>query len=97
MDSNALARLKAITGRQTLTFTHYRRKTGKPHDVTIWYVADGDKVYIGTAKVNRQWVGNLQKTTRIRLAVGGETFAREACSLADHSAHERASPAIRRK
>ena len=35
MDSNALARLKAVAGRQTLTLTHYGRKSGKPYDVTI--------------------------------------------------------------
>ena len=75
MDSNALARLKAVAARQTVTLTHYGRKSGKPYDVTIWFVVDGDKVYIGTANVNRQWVRNVQRTPRIRLAVGGETFA----------------------
>src|ERR1700730_2284945 len=73
MDSNALARLKAVAGRQTLTLTHYGRKSGKPYNVTIWFAVEGDKVYIGTANVNRQWVRNVQKKPRIRLAVGGET------------------------
>jgi len=36
--------------------THYGRKTGKPHEVTIWFVLDRDKLFIGTANVNRQWV-----------------------------------------
>jgi deazaflavin-dependent oxidoreductase (nitroreductase family) len=74
MDSNALARLKAVAGRQTLTLTHYGRKSGKPYDVTIWFTVEGDKVYIGTANVKRQWVRNVQKTPRIRLGVGGERF-----------------------
>ena len=39
--------------------THYGRKTGKPHEVTIWFVLDGDRLYIGTANVNRQWVRNV--------------------------------------
>ena len=78
MDSNALARLKAVAGRQTLTLTHYGRKSGKPYDVTIWFAVEGDKVYIGTANVNHQWVRNVQKTPRIRLAVGGERFEGEA-------------------
>jgi hypothetical protein len=43
--SNALARLKAVAGRQTLTLTHYGRKSGKPYDVTIWFAVEGDKVY----------------------------------------------------
>lgn len=43
MDSNALARLKAVAGRQTLTLTHYGRTSGKPYDVTIWFAVAGDK------------------------------------------------------
>jgi deazaflavin-dependent oxidoreductase (nitroreductase family) len=97
MDSNALARLKAAAGRQTLTLTHYGRKSGKPYDVTIWFVVDGDKVYIGTANVNRQWVRNVQTTPRIRLAVGGETFEGTARFLTNRAEHERAMAAIRRK
>jgi len=97
MDSNALARLKAVAGRQTLTLTHYGRKSGKPYDVTIWFAVEGDKVYIGTANVNRQWVRNVQKTPRIRLAVGGETFEGEARFLAERAERERAMAAIQHK
>jgi hypothetical protein len=49
MEPNALARLKRVAGKQTTTLTHYGRKTGKPHEVTIWFVLDGDKLFIGTA------------------------------------------------
>jgi deazaflavin-dependent oxidoreductase (nitroreductase family) len=97
MDSNALARLKAVAGRQTLTLTHYGRKSGKPYDVTIWFAVEANKVYIGTANVNRHWVRNVQKTPRIRLAVGSETFEGEARFLAERGERERAMAAIRRK
>jgi hypothetical protein len=56
-----VARLKRVAARQTLTLTHYGRRSGKPYEVTIWFVADRDKVYIGIANVNRQWVRNVQK------------------------------------
>ena len=62
MESNVLTRLKRVAARQTVTLTHYGRKSGKPYDVTIWFVVDGDKIYIGTANVIRQWVRNVQKT-----------------------------------
>src|ERR1700686_3367773 len=97
MDSNAVARLKAVAGRRTLTLTHYGRKSGKPYDVTIWFAVEDDKVYIGTANVNRQWVRNVRKTPRIRLAVGGEKFEGEAHFLAESTERERAMAAIRRK
>jgi deazaflavin-dependent oxidoreductase (nitroreductase family) len=97
MELNALARLKRVAGKQTTTLTHYGCKTGKPHEVTIWFVLDDDKLYIGTANVNRQWVRNVQKTPKIRLSIGSETFEGNACFLADRAAHERAMAAIRQK
>jgi deazaflavin-dependent oxidoreductase (nitroreductase family) len=97
MDSNAVTRLKRVGGKQTLNLTHCGRKTGKFHDVTIWFAVDGDRVYVGTANVNRQWVRNVQKTPRVKLSIGGETFNGTARFLTDRAEHERAMAAIRRK
>ena len=97
MESNVATRLKRVAARQTVTLTHYGRKSGKPYDVTIWFVVDGDKVYIGTANVNRQWVRNVQKTPQVKLSIGGETFDGTARFLTDRAEHARAMAAIRRK
>jgi deazaflavin-dependent oxidoreductase (nitroreductase family) len=97
MESTELARLRRVAEKQTTRLTHYGRKTGKPHQVTIWFVLDGDRLYIGTANVNRQWVRNVQKTPRIRLSVAGESFDGTARFLTDRAEHERAMAAIRRK
>jgi len=97
MESNALTRLKRVAGRQTTTLTHYGRKSGKPYEVTIWFVLKGDKVYLGTANVNRQWVRNVQKTPQVKLSIGGETFDGTTRFLTDRAEHERAMAAIRRK
>ena len=74
MEPNALVRLKRVAEKQTTTLIHYGRKTGKTHEVTIWYVLDGDKLYIGTANVNRQWVRNVQKTPQVKLSMGSASF-----------------------
>jgi deazaflavin-dependent oxidoreductase (nitroreductase family) len=97
MEPKALSRLTRVAGKQTTTLTHYGRKTGKPHEVTIWFVLDDDKLYIGTANVNRQWVRNVQKTPQVRLFIGGEIFEGTARFLAERAEHERAMAAIRRK
>jgi deazaflavin-dependent oxidoreductase (nitroreductase family) len=97
MEPNALTRLKRVTGKQTTTLTHYGCKTGKTHEVTIWFVLDHDKFYIGTASVNRQWVRNVQKTPKVRLSITGERFEGNARFLTDRAEHERAMAAIRRK
>lgn len=97
MDPNALAQLNRVAGKQTTTLTHYGRKTGKPHEVTIWFVLDGDRLFIGTANANRQWVRNVQKTPEVKLSMGGETFDGTARFLTNRAEHERAMAAIRRK
>jgi hypothetical protein len=38
--------LKSFAGRQTLSLTHYGRKAGKPYSVTIWFIVNGDKIYL---------------------------------------------------
>src|ERR1700746_3385573 len=97
MEATELARLRRVAGKQTTRLTHYGRKTGKPHEVTIWFVLDDDRLYIGTANVNRQWVRNAQKPQKISLSIGGETFDGNARFLTDRAEHERSMAAIRRK
>jgi deazaflavin-dependent oxidoreductase (nitroreductase family) len=93
----AVARMKSVARKKTLVLTHYGRKTGKAYRVTIWFVLDGENLYIGTANVNRQWVRNVQKTPQIKLEIGGEKFDAIARFLTDRNEHERAMAAIRRK
>jgi deazaflavin-dependent oxidoreductase (nitroreductase family) len=97
MESTELARLRQVAGKQTTRLTHYGRKTGKPHEVTIWFVLDGDRLYIGTANVNRQWVQNVQKTPQVELSIADANVEGTARFLTDRAEHERAMAAIRRK
>ncbi len=97
MESTQLARVRRLAGKQTLVLTHMGRKTGKAHQVTIWFVLDRDRFYISTANVNRQWVRNVQKTPQVKLSIGGENFEGTARFLSDPAEHERAMGAIRRK
>ena len=97
MEPDVLTRLKKEAGKQTTTLIHYGRKTGNPHEVTMWFVLDGDKLFIVTANVNLQWVRSVQKTLEIKLFIGGETFKGTARFLTDRAEHERAMAAIRWK
>jgi deazaflavin-dependent oxidoreductase (nitroreductase family) len=97
MEPNEFSRLTKVAGKQTTKLTHYGCKTGKPYEVTIWFVLDRDKLYIGAANVKRQWVRNVRKTPQVKLSIGGETFEATARFLTDRSEHERAMTAIRRK
>lgn len=68
-----------------------------PHEVTIWFVLAGDRLYIDTANVNRQWMRNGYKTPQIKLSIGAENVEGTARYLSNHGEHEWAMAAIRRK
>ncbi len=40
MASKSFERLRKAGDRQTLQLTHYGRKSGRPYEVTIWYLVD---------------------------------------------------------
>ena len=74
-DMTALAdRLAAVSSRSTCRLTHRGRKSGNPYEVTIWFLVDGETVYLATANASRQWVRNVQANPSISFGVGGETF-----------------------
>jgi deazaflavin-dependent oxidoreductase (nitroreductase family) len=93
----ALTTLRGFAHRQTLTLTHYGRKTGKPYNVTIWFIVNGERVFLATANRNRQWVRNVQKTPRVKLTIAGEAFDADARFIKDLAEHERVLGLVRQK
>ncbi len=92
-----MERLNKVATRQTLRLTHYGRKSGKPYEVTIWFVVEGDRIFVGTANVDRQWVRNVQKNPQVGLAIGGERFEGKASFLTDPAQHKHIQALMLRK
>ena len=90
-------KLKDLAGRQTLRLTHSGRKSGKPYQVTIWFVVSPEKVYIATANVNRQWVRNVKKTPRVKLTIGPVELDGEARFLDNAVERDRVLAMVRQK
>lgn len=67
-------RLARVAARQTCRLTHHGRKTGKAYQVTIWFMVEGERVYLATANAARQWVRNVRHDARVMLEMGGERF-----------------------
>lgn len=97
MASALAGRLRQVSRPQTLRLTHYGRKTGKPYQVTIWFMVDGERVWLATANKNRQWVRNVQKTPRVILNISSERFEGEARFLSDPTERGRVLGMVRRK
>ncbi|MFZ1889566.1 MAG: nitroreductase family deazaflavin-dependent oxidoreductase [Candidatus Binataceae bacterium] len=97
MNDKLTARLGRVASRQTLVLTHVGRKSGKPYDVTIWFVVAGDKIILPTANVARNWVKNLRKTPIARIDIGGEKFEGRARFIDDPGERTRLMVLLRRK
>lgn len=90
-------RLNKVATKQTLRLTHYGRKSGNPYEVTIWFVVENSRVYVGTANIDRQWVRNVQINPRVGLSIGSERFEGEARFITDHDRHSRIQTIMLRK
>ncbi len=83
MDASTAKRLGKIAPLQTLVLTHYGRKSGKPYEVTIWFVVEGERMFLGTAKKSRNWARNVLVKPNVSLNAGGETFKGKVNEITD--------------
>jgi deazaflavin-dependent oxidoreductase (nitroreductase family) len=92
-------RLARVARRGTCRLTHYGRKTGRAHEVTIWFLVDGETetVYLTTMNMQRQWTRNVQARHDVRLRIGDETFAGEAAVVTEAAEMARVVDLLRRK
>jgi deazaflavin-dependent oxidoreductase (nitroreductase family) len=95
--SKSFERLRRAGDRQTLRLTHYGRKTGKPYEVTIWYMVDGDKLYLVTMNANRNWVRNVKSRHDVSLRVGDEVLNGDVREITDPQEREKVRAMVDRK
>lgn len=97
MASKSFERLQKAGDRQTLRLTHYGRKSGRPYEVTIWYLVDGDRLYLVSANANRNWVRNVKVRPAISLRVGDEVFNGNVRAITDKQERDKVSGLAIRK
>ena len=76
-------RLSPLKDRSTLQLTTLGRKTGKRHTVTVWFVIDGDTVYLVTLRLNRDWPRNVMKNGSVELDIAGNVFKGHAKQIVE--------------
>lgn len=76
-------RLAAVKDRSTLRITTRGRRSGRPHTVTIWFVAEGTTLYLGTLSARRDWVRNVAKTPEAEFEVDGSRLRGRVSTVTD--------------
>jgi deazaflavin-dependent oxidoreductase (nitroreductase family) len=74
MEAATAQRLAKIAPLHTIVLTHYGRKSGKPYDVVIWFVVEGQRMFLGTANKSRNWVRNIMVKPSVVIKAGSENF-----------------------
>jgi deazaflavin-dependent oxidoreductase (nitroreductase family) len=97
MASKSLERLRKAGDRQTLRLTHYGRKSGRPYEVTIWYLVDKDGLYLISANASRNWVRNVKARPAISMRVGNEVFNGNVRAITDKQEREKVDGLVLRK
>jgi len=76
-------RLAEVARKSTCRLTHYGRKTGRAHEVTVWFLVDGDRVYLTTMNMQRQWTQNVLSRPRVLMRIGVEMFEGDVGRVTD--------------
>lgn len=97
MDQRTAQSLAKIGPQHTLTLTHYGRKSGKPYDVIIWFVVEGQRMYLGTANKSRNWVRNIMVKPNVIIKAGGETFNATVSQITDAAERDLVMGLVQRK
>ncbi len=97
MASKSFERLRKLGDRQTLRLTHYGRKSGRAYEVTIWYIVDGDRLYLVSANADRNWVRNVKVRPGVALRVGDQVFNGDVREITDAQERERLRDLVERK
>ncbi len=54
------------------------RKTGKNHEVELWFALANDKIYLSHEGEYTDWMKNLAKNSAVNIKIGSENFEGEA-------------------
>lgn len=64
---------------QFLYLTTRGRRTGRPREIEIWFVASGGRFYVLAEHFhNAQWVRNIEREARVRVRLAGGKFGATA-------------------
>ncbi len=97
MEEGLANKLERLADKSTLRLTHRGRRSGRPYEVTIWFMVEGETIYLPTANVRRQWPRNVKANPEVSLKMGNETLSGTAEFLTDQAERDHARALVERK
>jgi len=86
MNEDPAAELGGLAGESYLYLTTTGRRSGRPHEVEIWFGLHGRTAFLlSGGKDTADWVRNLRADPACRARIGGRTFGARARILSPGS------------
>ncbi len=90
--------LAAIAKKRTLELTTIGRKTGKRRTAEIWFVVEGDHLFVQAGeKARKGWLVNLRSDPEVDLDIAGTKLHGRATIIADAAEAKRVLALFRQK
>jgi len=71
-----LDRLSQVAGEEFGYLTTFGRKTGKAHEIEIWFAVAGGAIYMLSGGMDASdWVKNILANPEVSMRIGDQTFA----------------------
>jgi deazaflavin-dependent oxidoreductase (nitroreductase family) len=81
--------LRSVAEEPFAYLTTIGRASGRPHEIEIWFAADGRSVYFLSGGRDRaDWVRNLRRTAHVTVRIGGHTVMGTARVISPASAED---------
>jgi deazaflavin-dependent oxidoreductase (nitroreductase family) len=97
MDEGLADKLKRLAGKSTLRLTHRGRRSGRLYEVTIWFMVEGNTIYLPTANLRRQWPRNVRANPQVSMKIGDETLSGTAEFITDPAERDHARALVEGK
>ena len=94
---SVLGVLARVASKSTCRLTHHGRTSGRAYEVTIWFLPDGECVYLTTMNMQRSWPRNVAANPRVTLTITGERFTGTAHLVSDAREMGRVVDLLKRK
>jgi len=76
---------EALKNTDEIEITVTGRKSGRPISNPVWFVKEGDQLYLLPVKgSDSDWYKNILKTTTMRLTAGGKEWVAEVTPVTDN-------------
>lgn len=90
-------RLAGVARERSCELTTRGRRSGRPHRVPVWFATDGERIFVSTLRLDRDWPKNLRANPDVKVRIGALEIEGRARLIDDAVEREPVERLLRKK